>query len=144
MSRLLPVAEQLLMLGALGGQGPTRKQDRFNQIIFGTAALLGIVAIIYLIFALSYWLRAQYTPDVAALATGGVALAVALLIAAVGYTYNVIRKSKIEAVADEMKEKMIHALEAVSEEMEDPIRNYPKSSLALATLAGYLVGNRVL
>ena len=61
-----------------------------------------------------------------------------------GYTYNVIRKSKIEAVADEMKEKMIHALEAVSEEMEDPIRNYPKSSLALATLAGYLVGNRVL
>jgi hypothetical protein len=143
MSKLLPVAE-LLMLGAIGGQDNARKQDRVNQIIFGAAALLGVVAVIYLIFALSYWLRTQYSPDVAALATGGIALTVALLIAAVGYTYNVIRKSKIEAVTDEMKEKVVHALETMSEEMEDPIRNYPKSSIAIATLAGYLVGNRVL
>jgi hypothetical protein len=143
MNKLLPVAE-LLMLGALGGQENARKTDRVNQMLFGAAALLGVVAVIYLIFALSYWLRTQYTPDVAALATGGIALAIALLVAAIGYTYNVIRNSKIEAVTDEMKEKMLHALETVSEEMEDPVRNYPKSSIALATLAGYLVGNRVL
>lgn len=144
MNKLLPVAEHLLMMGVLGGQVQPRKVDRAQQIIFGFAGVLTLVALLYLIVAVSYWLRAQYTPDVAALATAGIILCFALLVTAAGYAYAVIRKSKIDAVADEMKNKVMHVLETMSEEMEDPIRNYPKSSVAIATLAGYMVGNRLI
>lgn len=144
MSRLLPVAEQLLMLGALGGQVQPRRSDKLGMIIFGVAALLGVVALVFLIVAMSYWLQSRYSPDLAALLTAGVALSFAVLVAAVGYAVNEIRKNKINAVADELKERVSNALEAVSEEMEDPIRAYPKSSLALASLAGYVIGSKVL
>jgi ElaB/YqjD/DUF883 family membrane-anchored ribosome-binding protein len=70
-------------------------------------------------------------------------LALALLVAAAGYAYSVIRKNKIEAVGDEIKDKVLKVLESVADEMEDPIRDHPKSSVAIATLAGYLVGNRL-
>ncbi len=143
MSRLLPIAEQLIMVGALGSQMQQRKVDRTSQIIFGMAAVLGVLAVIFLIFALSYWLRAQYSPDVAALATAGVVLSLALLVTAIGYAYSTIRRTKINSVTDELKDKVMKAVEAVTEEMEDPIRQYPKSSVALATLAGYMVGNKV-
>ena len=143
MSRLLPLAEQLLMMGAIGGQMKPRQQDKTLQIIFGFAAVLGIVSVMYVIVAMSYWLKTQYAPEVAALITSGAVLLVALLIAACGYAYSIARKSKIEAVTDELKLKVINAIEAVSEEMEDPIRTYPKSSVALATLAGYMVGTKL-
>ncbi len=143
MSRLLPMAEQLLMMGAIGGQMQPRRQDKTGLAIFGFSAVLGVVSMVYLIIAMSYWLKTQYTPEVAALVTAGTVLSLALLVAACGYAYNVARKSKVEAVTDELKIKVIKAIEAVSEEMEDPIRNYPKSSVALATLAGYLFGTKV-
>lgn len=144
MSKLLPVAEQLLMLGALGGQMKPRQSDRTQQIIFGFAGVLALVAFVYLIVALSYWLKQQYAPDVAALATAGVTLSFAILVAAAGYAVTVIRKNKVEAVTDELRDKVMQVIDAVSEEMEDPIRDHPKSSVAIATLAGYLVGNRLL
>lgn len=144
MSKLLPVAEQLLMLGALGGQMKPRKSDRTQQIIFGFAGVLALVSVVYLIVALSYWLKMQYSPDVAALATAGITLSFAILVAAAGYTITVIRKTKVEAVTDELRDKVMQVISAVSEEMEDPIRDHPKSSVALATLAGYVVGNRLM
>ncbi len=142
MSRLLPIAEQLLMMGALGAQAP-RRQDKTQLFIYGFAGILALVAVIFMIFAMSYWLKQQFTPDVAALATAGIVLALALLVAACGYTYSVVRKNKINAVGDELKDKIMAVVNAVSEEMEDPIRDHPKSSVALATLAGYFVGNRL-
>ncbi len=144
MSKLIPVAEQLLMLGALGGQMKPRQSDRAQQIIFGFAGVLTLVAVVYLIVALSYWLKMQYTPDIAALATAGITLSFAILVAAAGYTITVIRKTKVAAVTDELRDKVLQVISAVSEEMEDPIRDHPKSSVALATLAGYVVGNRLL
>lgn len=144
MSKLIPVAEQLLMLGALGGQMKPRQSDRAQQIIFGFAGVLALVAVVYLIVALSYWLKMQYSPDVAALATAGITLSFAILVAAAGYTITVIRKTKVAAVTDELRDKVMQVISAVSEEMEDPIRDHPKSSVALATLAGYVVGNRLM
>lgn len=143
MSRLLPIAEQLLMMGALSSRAAPRPQDRLYQTIYAVSGVLAVIALICLAAAFSYWLRQQYTPDVAALVAGLGMLALALLVAAVGYAVSVIRKNKIEAVTDEIKNKVLHALESVADEMEDPIRDHPKSSVAIATLAGYLVGNRL-
>lgn len=143
MSKLLPIAEQLLMMGAIGGQMQPRKQDKTLQIIYGFAAVLVLVSVMFMILALSYWLKQNYEPDVAAIVTGGVVLSLALLVTAVGYAYSVIRKSKIHAVGDELKDKVFKAIEDISEELEDPIRDYPKSSVALATLAGYLFGTKI-
>jgi hypothetical protein len=142
--RLLPLAEQLLMMGALNTQLPKARPDKTQQVIYGFAGVLALVAVIFMILAMSYWLKEQYSPDVAALGTAGITLTFSLLVAACGYTYSVLRKSKIHAVGDELKDKIMSALEAMSEEMEDPIRDHPKSSVALATLAGYVIGNRVL
>ena len=114
------------MMGALTAQTPKRP-DRTQMIM-----------------AMSYWLKEQYTPDVAALGTAGITLALALLVTACGYTYSVVRKSKINAVGDELRDKVMAVVTAMSDEMEGPIRDHPKSSVAIATLAGYVIGNRVL
>lgn len=132
------------MMGALGSRmAPPKPQDRLNQTLYAVAGVLGVVALICMAAAFSYWLRQQYPPDVAALVAGLGILALALLVAAAGYAYSVIRKNKIEAVGDEIKDKVLKVLESVADEMEDPIRDHPKSSVAIATLAGYLVGNRL-
>ena len=144
MSRLLPIAEQLIMMSALGSRAATpRPQDRLYQTIYAVSGVLAVVALICLAAAFAYWLRQQYTPDVVALVAGLGILALALLVAAAGYAVSEIRKNKIEAVGEEIKKKVLTALESVADEMEDPIRDHPKSSVAIATLAGYLVGNRL-
>ncbi len=143
MSRLLPLAEQLLMMGALGSRMTPRPQDRLYQTIYALSGILAVIALICMAAAFSYWLRQQYAPDVAAMVAGLSMLALALLVAAAGYAVSVIRKNKIEAVTDEIKNKVLNALESVADEMEDPIRDHPKSSVAIATLAGYLIGNRL-
>lgn len=143
MSRLLPIAEQILMMGALGSRVAPRPQDRLHQTVYAVAGVLAVVALVCMAAAFSYWLRQQYSPDVAAMVAGLGILALALLVAAAGYTISVIRKNRIEAITDEMKDKVLNALETIADEMEDPIRNHPKSSVAVATLAGYLIGNRL-
>src|SRR5258708_4790024 len=107
--------------------------------LLAVAGLLGCAGVIYLLIAFDTWMEMQYGPVIAARATALGAFVLAG-IAVMGFT-RVEKKPAARHAANgdsalQTAEALFAALEQATEGLEEPIANNPRTSVALASLAG--------
>lgn len=96
----------------------------------------------FVIFAGYAWLKQFYVPEVSALFVAGAAYAAAAGLVIIG---NIIRHYKRIAVANYSEDSIVaikKVVESLSKELEDPIRDNPKTALMIAGLAGFTAADR--
>lgn len=114
-----------------------------------SAVILAFMALIALLIAEYFYLLAFYSAPLAALGVACTALGLALLSGGTGLMLMKGRESRRAHRPAQTKNRQdiaqtLSALfDAMAEELEVPIRENPKTAVALAGLAGFLAGDQV-
>ncbi len=97
----------------------------------------------FLIFGLYLWLEATQTPQVAALATGGAALLLALVFGVVQLAILWVKARKIRQAKQAVESVLREILSSANDEVGVTVRDNPKTSALIALVLGLLLGDRV-
>jgi uncharacterized membrane protein YbhN (UPF0104 family) len=101
------------------------------------------LGILFLALALYQYIESLYAPDIAALISSTIVFAAAIL-AVLLSEFLVSKKGPVNKSAEEELSENIHVLiTEVFNELEDPIRENPKISVAVAALAGMLASRHL-
>lgn len=142
MSLVEPVIMQLLMNGLNRPSKPLLPTK--EGVALGVlAAFLGGTGLVYMLIAFHAVMIDTYSPAVSALATGALAFLLAGFSAAAGCHLHTYRKAKARMTHENNKDTLLAAIEAATAGLEEPIASHPRTSVALATLAGFMAGDRL-
>jgi hypothetical protein len=136
------VAEQLILAVLLNGTGMSEKK---NQIGLGLAALslfLALTGLGFLMAAGYAFLQEQFDTKTAAFYMALVTLACATVSSLTAYALFHYRQKRIRSYQRTITDNIHSAINAVSDELEGPIRDNPKTAALLAGLAGYAAAQR--
>jgi hypothetical protein len=111
--------------------------------LYGVAGFMGVMAAVFAFIALYLWLLSLYAAPVAALLTSLTAFFAALLIVGGLALAKRMRKQKKRLARGRDMALVSTALAMVSEELEQPVKDYPKAAVGLAVMAGLMAGNKL-
>jgi len=143
MATFTPVIKQLMLDGILNGPGIPRISVA-GLLFLWFAAVLTVLGAGFLFYAEYAFVTTSYTPEIAALAVTLTAWAAGLLSAIVGISIvnnNRNRRSHHAGPAPDIAKTVTALIDSIAEELEDPIRDNPKTAVMIASLAGFLAGD---
>lgn len=141
-----PVIKQVITQGILGSAKAKVRYNTAGIALFGLAGSVGFLGLVFLAIAWNNYLLSAYSAPVAAAVTGGSVLLLALVISGCGYWILRRRKSAgnlIPAKEKEVEDMIDLVLDSMLSELEEPIRQNPKTAMAIAGLAGLVAGDRL-
>lgn len=142
MRSLIAAAEIALMDRLIKG-GPLLPRSRTLETLMCATGLSSLAALGFGLYGFYLWLSQNYPPEVTAFAMAGAFLGVSLLSSLLALAYRMIRQSKISQAKDDIRSMIGEWMDKAEEEFGEPIRENPKSSAALASMAGFMVGERL-
>ena len=137
-----PVIMQLLMNGFNRPSTPMLP-SKSGMALTALAVFLGCTGIVYMLIAFHEIILADYSPLIAALGTGALSLLLAAFAATTACHLDDLRKAKARIMHDNSRKSLIEAIEAATKGLEEPIADHPRTSVILASLAGYMAGNKL-
>ena len=147
----IPLMKQLVLEGLMSAPVPRLPRISLTGIaLIMCGVVLGVMSVVTLFVAEYLYLVTLYTAPLAALGVACTALALSLLTCAGGMLVMSSKRSRRrarhvpQAQAQPDIAKTVSALiDSIAEELEDPIRENPKTAVAIAGLAGFLAGDQV-
>lgn len=146
---LLPLVTQMVIEGITKGTRPLLPHLNTKGIILSAlAAVMVLLAAIFALISLFIYLQIYFAPVYAALIVAAGLALVAICLALVGkgsikrhgyVTYY--RAASNSSPVSDLAKTVKDMIEGVTTELEEPIRQNPKTAIALASLAGYLAGD---
>lgn len=109
------------------------------------AGLLCVAGIAFALAGVYMGLAMHFPPAVAALGTSGAAFGAAGIVVGMIHVRRTLHKrrvSRLPAAGNQM-DAINDALLDLVEELEEPIKAYPKTAMALAALTGIVAGSRL-
>jgi energy-converting hydrogenase Eha subunit E len=142
MSSAIRSIENILIDGVLNPQGGNAVRNDNISILFlcGIFICLGLV---FLIYGAYLYMLTLYSPQVTAVMTGILSIAIALVM--LGFVYLVTKYRSLKAQKTRLKilEGIKSTLSSLDDEVGDPIRNHPKLSVTIAALSGFILENKL-
>lgn len=144
MNPVLVLAERFIIGKII--QAPLIMPDRspVGHLLILAAAIFALTGAGFMLFSAHLWLNDHYRPDLAAAMMGLAAFLMATLAALSAgmffyFRYRMIRKIKSEI------DRTVHDIAGLIDDfLSDPVRENPKTSVTLAALAGFLLGEKGL
>lgn len=146
MTPMVPLITQMVVDGVINRKDPPIPVRRSDVLLAGLAffglAAAGVCALLSFYF---FMRGMDLTPTLAALATAGLALGVALLACAgLALLRHVRRNAKIAAKpAPILPAGLDGVLDIMGDELEDVIAENPATATALAGLAGFVLAEKM-
>ncbi len=142
----MPLMKQLVLEGLMSAPVPRLPRISFSGIAFMLGgAVLGLMTLAILFVAEYLYLVTLYSAPMAALGVACTAMALTLLSLGTGMILMAGKRHKgRHAPASPQPDiaKTVSALiDSITEELEDPIRENPKTAVAIASLAGFIAGD---
>ena len=142
---ILPLIQQLVI--ARMSEGPSAPRFSFAELGLDILAIiLALTGLGFCLYGEYVWLLSVFTPAIAAFCVGGSAFTLALALTLVGDLISSgksKRSSRTESAPSVDLPKLVSdTINSLSEELEEPIRDNPKTALMLASLAGFVAGER--
>ena len=111
---------------------------------FIVSAVLALAGSGFLIVAGYEWIAMHYDVQTAQIGVGLLALALALIVATGAYAVHIYKLKKVRAYYNVVKDNINNAMHLVADELEEPIRENPKTAMLMASLAGYVAAEKLL
>lgn len=144
MNAILKIVEQVAMdkfINNKSSMGGFVRKSKIMTPFFVVSGLMVVISLAFTQYAAFLWLKTLYQPEVAAMATAGLAFAVALCSTLLGYLILSLRRKKVEQKKDEVSDVVKTTLELLQKEVNDNVHSNPKMTVLTAALAGYAAGN---
>jgi len=144
MGALLATAESLVIDRLLSSDAPMTGKSKAGFGLFAFAGLMLLVAVGFFLYAAFLWLDGNYAPEVAAMLAGALTAGVALICGLIAYGVLLYKRHRIRKMRQEIAGTVQTALELADEELSQPVRENPKMAVLVASLAGYIVGEKFM
>lgn len=140
---LSAVAKQIVVDGIVNIAARKSRTIPASLGFYALAGGIGIIGVVFLSIAIYGVLLDSFTMPVAATITGLGILALAGLLVLIGKkAAGELDKRHFRQEAQHVDVVVSQLMDAVIGEIEDPVRENPKMAMALAGLAGLMVGGR--
>lgn len=144
MAGLMRIAEHVVIDRLVSNGPPLAGKSKIGMAVTAMSGLLFAVGLGFFIYAAYLWLGNLYAADVATLYTSLLTFALSALLMAGVYIAVQLRKQKMKKMKQEVADSIIHTLNEADNELARSVRENPKSAMMVSTLAGFLVGERLL
>lgn len=136
-------AIEQIILSMLTQDSPRSRRSPAG-LALATAGILGLIGTGFLVAAGYDWLLAEHGLQTARLYTGGICVTLAVMAAAAAGAFYSYKRAKAETYYLVLRENIQSAIAMVGDELEDPIRENPKTAMLMASLAGYIAAEKLL
>ncbi len=144
MNSLLKIVEQTaidILLNQKQSMGSLVRKSKVMTPFIALSTCVAIIGLAFAQYAAFLWFKSLYSSEIAALATAGLAFAIAIFSIIIGYLTLSVRRKKIEHKKKEMSDVIQSTLEILQKEVNDNVQSNPKMSVLSAVIAGYVAGN---
>lgn len=144
MAVIQPMITQMVLNSLLTRTSKTPAMRKAEICLLAACGIFSVVGVVFLFVALHAFALVYYVPWVAATITGSTALIVGLCCAVVAGNMEQARKAmKPQQGIEDAGEALLAALGHATQGLEKPISENPRTSVLLASLAGYLAGDKL-
>lgn len=143
MAYLARLTESLMAEKFLTAAAVSNGSAKAAQTLVAVAGIFGITGLAFFVYAAHLWLADHYQPDLAAAVTGGLSILLAAICSLIAYGFLQQRRLSMKALRNEIETLAAEILETADEYIGDPIKEHPKTAAAAASIAGYMLGNRM-
>lgn len=146
MISMLRIAESLILDRLISGQAPLTHKSKFALGMSIIAIFLMVCATGFFVYAAYLWLSLQYEPHVTAVLSGAFALIIVIIMGIGTGLFAMYKKSRIKRFRESVTNDLQDMVANLADELDigEYIRENPKTTLGLATLAGYIIAEKVL
>ncbi|HRC26924.1 MAG TPA: hypothetical protein PKX87_05785 [Alphaproteobacteria bacterium] len=144
MAGLATAAQYAVVDRLLKGYLPLTGRSKVVEALIGVTAALLVLGLGFMIYAAHLWVSRTYTPEMAALVTGGLLLALAALCVAGMYLLVQYTRRRVIRVKDDITQSLTEIMGIAGDELAEPVRDNPKTAVLIASIAGFLAGERFL
>lgn len=142
---LVSAALEQMLLAKIANSGITgTHKHKVGYSAWTVSALLAFVGICFLIAAAFIWLLHDYNLETATAITGLLIIFFGLLIALGAWSIHEYKMSKLNHYKNEFTGFFESLTAPLAQEFEQPIRDNPKTAIALSILMGFLLSKHVL
>ncbi len=130
--------EDLLLNAIVGEKALPPPRSRWDWGLTALSVLLAGVAVALCVIGLVRFFEARYSPDAAALLSAAVIFAASLLALAAANICKKRKARRINAAQNDTSKNVQALVEGIAAELDGPVRENPKTAVAIAALAGFL------
>ena len=137
-----PLLKEMVINGLLIAKMRTQPQTKAGLALYGLSGLFAVTGIPFLGYGFYLWIISQeHTPLEGALYTTLALFALAAVCGLAGHIMTTrLKRRRAMLHQDDMAGLVQTLLGAIEEELEGPMREYPKTTLAAAAIAGMFAG----
>lgn len=127
-----------LLVAAMIGEKTLPRKSTTEWAFRGLSVLLGGAGVFLSVLALTRFFDMRYAADMAALISAVAVFLAAFLAASISRRYRREKTSGLNAARDELGKNIHSLIQGICSELDEPIRENPKTAMLLASLAGFL------
>ena len=137
------VAEQLILSVLMNGTGMSEKKNQFGLGLAALSLFLALAGLGFLIAAGYAFLLDAYDEKTATLYMAVIIFGCTAVTSLTAYTLFKFRQRRLRSLQRTITDNIHSAINAVSDELEGPIRDNPKTAALIAGLAGFAAAHRM-
>ncbi len=145
MERLLPIVKEAVVSGLIAQA--THRDRRSDMAGIGLIIFAGVVfllAVIFCAMAGYHWLAQQYSTPVSFSIIAGTLLVTSALFFVLGQkAMGHSQRNSTRRSREEISKLFDIVTDELSQDIAEPVKENPKTSLAAAAIAGFLAGDRI-
>lgn len=138
MPSALQLIEKLVIDKLVSVPAPLSGVEKTRQFFYVLSAFFLATGLVFLVYGAHSWLSVRYPADVAAIVTGIISIALSVMIAGTLFAVIHYYKTRIKRLRQNITDKIKSSLSTLETELEEPIRDYPKTALVIASFLGFL------
>ncbi len=144
MYKLLPLIERTAARYALNSTYPVSLSYRIKHWFIVFSGLMLVATVGFGLFSFYLWLNNNVSP-IATMAFMGIAtFVISMLSAFFAFLILYLKVQKVKQTKEKFTKTLEEGIALAEQEFGEPILKNPKSAIALATSAGFLVGDRFI
>lgn len=144
MAVIQPMIAQMVLNAVLSRPSKAPGMRKAEICLLAVTGILSVIGTVFLFMALHSYALAYFVPWVAATITGATALIVGLTCAVIAGGMEEVRQREAKRIdADDPAKQLLAAIDHATQGLEQPIHDNPRTSVLLASLAGYVAGNKL-
>lgn len=142
MPSIVTAVEELLIAAMIGEKLLPSRKSKMDWALTALSVLLGGIGVFLAVLGLNRFLEGRYTPDIAALIAAAVVLTAALLAGVAAHRFRHRKALHLGSVKDELGKNIHTLIEQICSELDEPVRENPKTAVMLAALAGFIAARQ--
>jgi hypothetical protein len=143
MPDITSIIETLIVNAFMSKQASAPRINKLEWALLILCILCVATGIFFLDVALYQYLESLYTPYIAALISSALVFAAALVAIIINAFLHRKKATNHSSAQDELSEHIHTLIKGVYTELEDPIRENPKTSVIVAALAGLFAARHI-